>query len=234
MSGDDAVLPGHLYVVPTPIGNLGDLGRRAAQVLAAVDAIACEDTRRTWKLLTHLEIPRPGAFFACHDHNEAPAARRVCGLLETGRSVALCSDAGMPLVSDPGFVVLRSVREAGHPVVVIPGPSAVITALVASGLPVHAFTFKGFPPRRPGRRRRFFAEEAERSGSLVFFEAVPRLSGTLRAAAEALGERSAAVCFELTKRFERIERGTLAELAERMTGETRGEVTVVIAGVTRG
>ena len=227
----ERVQPGHLYVVGTPIGNLDDLTARARRVLSEVDAIACEDTRRTRKLLSHLELPRPRTFFSCHEHNEERTSRRVLGLLQSGVAVALCSDAGMPLISDPGYIVLRDVRAAGHPVEIVPGPSAVLTALVASGMAVHSWTFKGFPPRRPGRRRRFLADEAESTHTLVIFESAPRLPSLLSVAHEVLGPREAAVCLELTKRFERVERGTLEELAARYSEQPpKGEVTLVIAG----
>lgn len=220
-----------LYVVGTPIGNLGDITLRALEVLKSVTAIACEDTRRTAKLLSHFEIPRPRAYFACNDVNERKVVSRIIGLLRDGISVALCSDAGMPLVSDPGFVVLREAREEGFTVEVIPGVSAVPTAVVASGLAVHAWTYKGFPPRKPGKRRRFFSDEATSEHTLVFFEAPQRLGSTLRVAFEELGPRQAAVCVELTKKFEQIERGTLEELAATFESKgPRGEVTVVVSG----
>lgn len=224
---DDAPV---LWVVGTPIGNLGDLTERAREALAAADAIACEDTRRTAKLLSHLGIPRPGMYFSCHEANERHVVGRVLGLLRAGHKVALVSDAGMPLVSDPGFVVVREARAEGFDVVVLPGPSAVLTALIASGLPVHSFTFKGFSPRKKGKRRAFLEAEADSPHTLVLFEAAPRLPGLLQLAAEVLGPRQAAVCLELTKRFERVERGTLPELAERLDKPQKGEVTVVIAG----
>ena len=143
-----AVESGCLYLISTPIGNLGDVSARALEVLKAVGAIACEDTRRTLKLLSAFEIPRPSLFFACHDHNEQDAARRIVGLLESGVDVALCSDAGSPLVSDPGYRVVQAVLAANLRITAVPGPSAVITAVRLSGLPPNSFTMLGFLPRR--------------------------------------------------------------------------------------
>ncbi len=230
-----AVEPGRLYLVATPIGNLQDLTLRALDVLRGVDALACEDTRRTLKVLAHFGIPRPPAFFACHDHNERTAAGRVLGLLREGRSVGLCTDAGTPLLSDPGYLVAREARAAGFPLEVVPGPSAVTTALVASGLPAHAFTFRGFPPRKPGPRRRLLAGQRAADTTLVLFEAPQRLAALLADAAAVIDPgREAAVCVELTKRFESVARGTLGDLAARYAAEpVRGEVTVVIAGIGR-
>jgi len=230
-----AVVPGTLLLVATPIGNLRDLTLRALDVLRGVDAIACEDTRRTLKLLSAHGIPRPAVFFSCHEHNERAVVGRVLGLLGEGRVVALCTDAGTPLLSDPGFLVAREARAAGFPVEAVPGPSAVTAALLASGLPPHAFTFRGFPPRKPGPRRRLLADHAASDATLVLFEAPQRLAALLADAAAVLGpDREAAVCVELTKRFESVTRGPLSDLAARYAaGAVRGEVTVVIAGIGR-
>lgn len=224
-----------LSLVATPIGNLGDITLRALETLRSARAILCEDTRRTLKLLSHHQIPRPSVYFACHEHNERQMVDRVLGLLESGLSVAYCTDAGTPLVSDPGFLLAREARARGFVVEVIPGPSAVDTALLASGLPVSAFTFKGFSPRKGGQRRRFLDEDRRSRHTLVFFEAPYRLHSFLCLAVEVYGpDRQAAVCFELTKLFERVERGTLLELAERLgTGKIQGEITVVIEGRSR-
>jgi 16S rRNA (cytidine1402-2'-O)-methyltransferase len=229
------VLPAHLYLVATPIGNLGDLSFRGLSVLRGVDAIACEDTRRTLKLLSHFGVPRPSFYFSCHEHNERAVVGRVLGLLREGHSVALCTDSGMPLVSDPGFIVTRETRAAGFAVEVVPGPSAVQTALVASGLAVHSYTFKGFAPRKSGQRRRFLEVDAISPHTLVLFESPFRLGALLLDAATVLGAgRPAAVCLELTKRFERIEKGTLGDLASRFAvGKVQGEITIVIAGAGR-
>lgn len=222
---------GVLYIVGTPLGNLEDITLRALSTLRSVDVMACEDTRRTWKLLTHYEIPRPSHFFACHDHNENRVTPRVMGFLEAGLKVAVVSDAGMPLISDPGYVVARAAREAGFPVVVIPGPTAAVTGLVASGLPVHSFSFKGFPPRKSGQRRRFLEAELENPATLILYVSPHRISTLLQEAAEIFGDRPAALCVELTKRFEQVERGGLIELAERFADTPpQGELTLIIHG----
>jgi 16S rRNA (cytidine1402-2'-O)-methyltransferase len=220
-----------LYVIGTPIGNLEDISYRAVRVLGELSALACEDTRRTRQLLDRYEIPRPATMFSLHEHNEDRAARRVLELLEGGTSVGVCSDAGMPLVSDPGFTTVRLAAEAGHRVEAVPGPTAVTSALAVSGLPVASFTFKGFPPRKPGPRRRFLEVDAQAAHTLVLYESPHRLAALLADALEVLGDRQACVCLELTKLFERVERGFLSDLCTSF-GETvpKGEVTVVIAG----
>lgn len=225
---------GCLYLVATPIGHLGDVSARLREVLAAAGGIACEDTRRTLKLMSALEIPRPRHWFSCHDHNEAQAARRIVGLLEAGVDVALCTDAGSPMVSDPGYVVLREVLAADLPVTTVPGPSAAIAALTLSGLPPASFTVLGFLPRRPGRQRRDLERERESPHTLVLFESPHRVVRLLGIAQEALGDRRAAVCVDLTKRFEKVLRGRLSELVEPVEAlDRRGEITVVIEGLPR-
>lgn len=222
---------GVLYVIGTPIGNLEDLTARALRVLGELQALACEDTRRTRQLLTHYGIARPRTLFSLHEHNEQRVAARVIGLLEQGVSVGLCSDAGMPLVNDPGFVTVRRAASAGLPVSVLPGPSAVLAALAVSGLPTASFTFKGFAPRKPGPRRRFLAQEEELPHTLVVFESPHRLAALLRDALDVLGDREACVCVELTKLYETVHRGYLSDLLALLDGqEPRGEVTVVLAG----
>ena len=223
-----------LYIVATPIGNLSDMTPRAVETLKAVGVIACEDTRRTWALLTHFGIPRPGEMISYREGNEERAGKRILELLVSGVDVALCSDGGYPGISDPGFRLVRDVVAAEFPVGVIPGASAVNIALVMSGLPTSSWTFKGFPPRTPGKLRRFFEEEADAAHTLVVYESPFRLGAMLAAAAEVLGARPAAVCFELTKLHEHVVRGTLAELAARYAEEkVKGEVTVVIGGTMR-
>jgi 16S rRNA (cytidine1402-2'-O)-methyltransferase len=225
---------GVLYVVATPIGNMEDVTLRALTVLRQCDALAAEDTRRTRQLLTRYEIPRPRTMLSLHEHNEEHSAQRVAGLLEGGARVALCSDAGTPLVSDPGYRTLRLVVDRGFPVVAIPGPSAALAALAISALPPSSFTFKGFPPRKPGPRKRFFEVDAEQPHTLVVYESPHRLARMLRDACEALGDREACVCIDLTKKFEATHRGVLSALAEQFDGVTvRGEITVVIAGNAR-
>jgi 16S rRNA (cytidine1402-2'-O)-methyltransferase len=225
---------GVLYVVATPIGNMEDVTIRALAVLRQCDALAAEDTRRTRQLLTRHEIPRPRTMLSLHEHNEEHSAKRVVGLLEGGARVALCSDAGTPLVSDPGYRTLRLAIDGGFRVEAIPGPSAATAAIAISGLPPSSFTFKGFPPRKPGPRKRFFEVDAEAAHTLVVFESPHRLERMLRDAAEVLGERDACVCIDMTKKFERVHRGELSVLAEELSGApVRGEITVVIAGNTR-
>ncbi len=222
---------GTLYLVGTPIGNLEDVSERAVRVLREAGALACEDTRRTQRLLSRFDIPRPREFFSLHEHNEEHAAGRVVALLESGTDVALCSDAGMPVVSDPGFQTVRRAVEAGFAVRTIPGPSAVLAALSVAGLPPSSFTFKGFPPRKPGPRKRFLEADAEQPHTLVLFESPHRVGALLADALEVLGDREACVCVELTKLYEAAHHGFLSELAGTFAEKApRGEVTVVIAG----
>jgi 16S rRNA (cytidine1402-2'-O)-methyltransferase len=231
MTASDPPGGGTLYLVATPIGNLDDLSRRAARILGEVDALACEDTRVTPRLLEHYGIARPRTLFSYHEHNEEQAGRRILGLLAQGLSVAVCSDGGCPGISDPGYRIVRDAIEGGHAVVPIPGPSAVHAALLVSGLSTATYTFKGFPPRKSGARRRFLEADAQSPHTLVVFESPHRTGKLLADALEVLGNREAAVCAELTKRFERVHRGGLAELAARYRDTVvKGEVTVVIAG----
>jgi len=216
--------------VATPIGNLGDLTPRAREALQTAEVIACEDTRRTWGLLSACGIPRP-ELVSYRQGNEERAGEQIVRALQAGRAVALCSDGGYPGVSDPGYRLVRRVIAEGLPFQVLPGASAVDLALIASGLATSSYTFKGFPPRKPGALRRFFADEREQPHTLICFESPFRVGPCLRAAHEALGDREAAVCIELTKQFERVERGFLADLAVRFGDKpVKGEVTVVIAG----
>ena len=220
-----------LHIVATPIGNLGDISARAIETLRTCTVIACEDTRRTWALLAHLKIPRPAEMISYREGAEERAGARVLAHLAQGADVALCSDGGYPSVSDPGYRLIRDTIERGFELCVIPGASAVNVALVASGLPASSWTFKGFPPRKPGPLRRFFADESASPHTLILFESPFRIAQTLAAAAEVLGERRAALCLELTKLHERIIRGTLAELAAETAGtQIKGEATIVIAG----
>ena len=217
--------PGRVHIVATPIGNLEDLSPRALRVLREVAVIACEDTRRTAKLCARFEIRTRRV--SLHAHNEA---RRIPGLiarLEAGESIALVSDAGTPLLSDPGERLVNAAHEAGIAVVPVPGPSAVLAALVASGLPTRPFTFLGFPPRGGGARRAWLADAARAPGTLIVFEAPGRVAATLAELHRALGPRRAAIARELTKRYEQVVRGNLGELE---LPDARGEVTVVIEG----
>lgn len=222
---------GTLYVIATPIGNLEDITYRAVRVLGELDALACEDTRITPRLLERYGIERPRTMFSYHEHNEEMAGKRILGLLGEGLTVGLCSDGGCPGVSDPGYRIIRDAQEAGHTVEILPGPTAVTTALLASGLPASSFTFKGFPPRKSGARQRWLAADGEAPHTLVIYESPFRLGALLADAHAALGNRMAAVCFELTKKFERVERGALGDLAAAYAGKkVKGEICVVIAG----
>jgi 16S rRNA (cytidine1402-2'-O)-methyltransferase len=218
-----------LYLVATPIGNLEDITRRALQILGQVDFIASEDTRKTGRLLKHFELSKPQISF--HEHNQEPAGKRIMGLLEQGKSVALVTNAGTPGISDPGFTLVRSVLQTGLAVTMIPGPSAVVMALVLSGLPVHAFTFRGFPPRKTTARRKFLAIDQNSPHTLIFYESPHRLKAFLNDAIEVFGDRPAALANDLTKLYERVERGSLSELVAALAhNQPRGEYTVVIAG----
>jgi len=218
-----------LYLVATPIGNLGDITLRALETLAGADLLACEDTRVTRVLLDRYGIEnRP---FAYHEHNADEAGPRLLQALAEGRSVALVSDAGTPLVSDPGYRLALQAIEAGHRVVPIPGASAPLAALVGAGLPNDAFFFAGFLPAKDKGRRDRLAELAGVPATLIFFESPHRIAATLVAAADVLGgDRKAAVCRELTKTFEEFRRGTLAELAGHYeeVDNVKGEIVLVI------
>jgi 16S rRNA (cytidine1402-2'-O)-methyltransferase len=225
---------GTLQVVATPIGNLADLSPRAQQVLGGADVIAAEDTRRTLQLLQSLGISRP--LVSLFEHNESQRVPRLLERLAAGQSVALVSDAGTPLLSDPGFELVRAASRAGFAVQAIPGPSAITAALAVAGLPTQRFCFEGFLPARAAERRRALAALAHEPRTLVFFEAPHRIRATLAdLAAEFGAQREAVVTRELTKAHESIYRGTLAELgltAARDENFERGEITLVVAGAT--
>ena len=229
---DAPALTGGLHVVATPIGNLRDITLRALEVLAAADLIACEDTRVTRKLTDHYGITTPLTPY--HDHNAAEARPRLLARLAEGAAVALVSDAGTPLVSDPGYKLVRAVREAGHAVTVLPGPSAALAALTVAGLPSDRFFFEGFLPSKSGQRRARIAELARIPATLILYETGPRLAAALADLAEGLGAREAAVCRELTKLHEEVRRGTLATLTRDYAAadEPRGEIVLVIAPPT--
>jgi len=220
-----------LYLIATPIGNLEDITLRALETLRAVDVVASEDTRKTGNLLRHYDIKKPLLSF--HEHNELRMGEKIIALVQEGKSVALVTDAGTPGISDPGFTLVRSAIAAEVPVTMIPGASAVIMALVLSGLPVHSFTFRGFPPRKSGPRRRFIAIDKDSPHTLVFYESPYRVKAFLADALEVLGDRRAALANDLTKKFERVDRGTLSELVT-LAGQTelRGEYCIAIAGLT--
>jgi 16S rRNA (cytidine1402-2'-O)-methyltransferase len=218
-----------LYLVATPIGNLGDITLRALEVLREVDVVASEDTRKTGLLLKHFDIKKPQIAF--HEHNEAKAGQRIVALLQAGQSIAVVSNAGTPGVADPGFTLVRRAIELDLPVTLIPGPSALIMALVLSGLPSHSFTFRGFPPRKSGKRRAFLELDRASPHTLVFYESPHRLREFLADALAVYGDRPAAVANELTKMFESVRRGALTELiAQLEETEPRGEYVVVIGG----
>ena len=221
-------MPGTLYVVPTPIGNLEDITQRALRILGEVDLIACEDTRHTRKLLNHYSIKTKTISY--HEHNERERAAELCAMIEAGKSVALVSDAGTPAISDPGFRLVRLAVEAGVPVVSLPGPSALITALAGSGLPTDEFFFGGFLPARSGARRTRLEELRSIPATLIFYEAPHRIVATLKDAHQILGEREAVIARELTKLHEEIARGRLSELAARFSAPegARGEMVLII------
>ncbi len=223
--------PSTLYVIATPIGNLGDITHRAIHTLGRIDALACEDTRRTRTLYAAYGIPSPRTLLSYREQNEDHAGSRILGLLAEGLTVGLCADAGYPGISDAGYRIISDALTRGYRVEVIPGADAIEVALLASGLPTSSFTFKGFPPRKPGPRRRFLEMEKGSPHTLVFYDSPFRFPVLLRDALDVLGNRQAAVCIELTKKFESTRRGPLAELAAVFEGRTvKGEVTVVIAG----
>ena len=219
-----------LYLVSTPIGNLGDISQRALDTLRTVDYVISEDTRKTGMLLKHFDIKKPQISF--REDNEERALPKILALLDESKSVALVTDAGTPGISDPGFLLVRSVLQAGLPLTAIPGPTALIPALILSGLPVHSFTFRGFPPRKPGARRRFLQVDDASPHTLIFYESPHRLIAFMDDALAVYGDRRAAVANDLTKMFETLYRGRLGELVERFKTEPiRGEYVVVIEGL---
>lgn len=219
-----------LYVVSTPIGNLEDITLRALRILKEVDVIAAEDTRHTRKLLSHYDIHTPLISF--HEHNEDIAVDKVMRLIEEGKDVALVSDAGTPAISDPGFRLVRAAAKAGIKVEVIPGPSAVISAMAAAALPTDQFTFIGFLPEKEGRRKKRLSELAEYQHTLVFYVSKWKIERVLRDMLETFGDRPAVLCRELTKMHEEVRRTSLAELLEYIGGhEVKGEVTLVVGGL---
>ena len=229
---DEELAPG-LYLVATPIGSLSDITLRALSVLARADVILCEDTRHSRKLLAHYGVGTPTRPY--HEHNAARERPRVLVDLQAGRRVALISDAGTPLISDPGLKLVRAVLEAGHRVESLPGPSAVLAALSVAGLPTDAFFFAGFLPTKTAARRTRIAELKDIPSTLVFFEAPLRVAETLADLAAELGARPAAMARELTKLHEEVRRAPLNDLAETLKGETtKGEVVIVVGPPQRG
>ena len=219
-----------LYVVATPIGNLADLSPRALDAFKSAALIACEDTRRTWQLLTHFGVPRP-EMISYRQGNEERITRRIIDAVQAGTEVVLCSDGGYPGISDPGYRLIRTCAQENVPYEIIPGASAVNVALLMSGLSTSSFTFRGFPPRGPGALRNWFAEDRDKEHTLICYESPFRIAATLAAALDALGDREAAVCIELTKMHERVSRGYLSDLVkEYENAKVKGEVALVIAG----
>ena len=217
-----------LYLVATPIGNLSDISQRALQTLADADYVASEDTRKTGRLLAHFEIKRPQISF--YEHNKLRATTKIMALLEQGKTVALVTSAGTPGISDPGFTLVRAALEAGKEVTMIPGPTAFVAALILSGLPVHGFTFRGFAPRKSGRRQNFLAVDKDSPHTLIFYESPHRLQAFLKDAIEVFGDRRAALAKELTKMFESVKRGRLSDMLAGLDEKLKGEYVVVIAG----
>ena len=222
-----------LYLVATPIGNLGDMTLRAIDILRSVDLIASEDTRKTGMLLKHFDIQKPQIAF--HEHNEQRVGERIEEMLKQGQSVAVVSDAGTPGISDPGFTLVRRAIKEQLEFTMIPGPSAFVMALVLSGLPVHSFTFRGFPPRKTVGRRKFLEVDRFSPHTLIYYESPYRLAAFLGDALAVLGDRQAAVANDLTKMFEKVERGTLSGLMASMEKtKLKGEFIVVIGGAEKG
>jgi len=220
-------MPGTLYLVATPIGNLADITHRALQILKDVDLIACEDTRHTHKLLQHYGITTKTISY--HEHNEQQRSAQLIDSLKQGSDIAVVSDAGTPSISDPGFRLVRAAIESEIRVVPVPGPSALISALIAAGLPTDEFFFAGFLSARSNARRARLSELQSVPGTLIFYEAPHRLAAALRDAYEILGEREAVVARELTKMHEEIRRGRLSELSKHYEDEEpRGEIVVLI------
>jgi len=226
----EEILKGALYIVSTPIGNLDDITLRAVRILRSVDLIAAEDTRKTRFLLEHLGIQKP--LLSCFSYNEQ---KRIPGLLEklrTGSAVAVVTDAGTPGISDPAYAVIRSALEAGHPVIPAPGASALLAALIISGLPTDRFVFEGFLPVKKGRKTRF-ESLAEEERTMVIYESPHRIEKTLEDVLRYMGDRNVAVAREITKKFEQVLRGTVTEVLGRMRGAAaRGEYVLVVAGTS--
>lgn len=221
-----------LYLVATPLGNLKDITLRALDLLKAADAIACEDTRRTGQLLKHYGIE--SCLLSFHEHSGPGRVREIISLLKEGKKVALVSDGGTPLISDPGFPLVREAIREGIPVEAIPGPTAVVTALAASGLPTERFTFWGFLPAKSVRRRKELEEASSLEHTLVFFESPHRVLAVLREMLEIFGDREAVLSRELTKKFEEISRGRLSTLVEQFSKKKPlGEIVLIISGKGR-
>lgn len=221
-----------LYIVATPIGNLGDITKRALDTLRAVDFIACEDTRVTSKLLQAFLIKKP--LIPYHDHNGEKQRPKLEAMIRDGKSIALVSDAGTPLISDPGYKLVAALSEAGHFVTTLPGPSAVTAALTLAGIPTDRFLFLGFPPPKQGARKSWMETEKKTKATLVFYESARRLPQSMDDALKVFGSRRACVCREVSKKFEEVVRGNLVDVAAKYSteGAPKGEVVVVIEGAS--
>jgi len=220
-------MPGTLYLVATPIGNLQDMSIRAIATLKSVDLIACEDTRHTRKLLNHFDITTKAVSY--HEHNEKDRADELAGLLMAGKSIAAVSDAGTPNINDPGLALVKKAIEVGASVIPIPGPTAFVNALVVSGLPTDSFFFGGFLPSKKGERIRRLKDLAEIPATLIFYEAPHRIAASIADCADILGDRAAAISRELTKVHEETVRGTLSELKKHFAAaKVRGEIVICI------
>ncbi len=224
-------MSGRLYIVGTPIGNLGDMSQRAISTLKEVDFIAAEDTRVTMKLLSRFDIHTP--LVSYHEHNERSSGERIIERIEAGESCAIVTDAGMPAISDPGEPLVRACHERGITVASVPGPSAVITALALSGMPSERFTFEGFLSAASGERKKQLSELAGEQRTMIFYESPHRLTATLEAMAEAFGEREIAIARELTKLYEQVWRTSLSEAARFYAqNQPKGEFVLVVKGAS--
>lgn len=225
---------GKLLVIGTPIGNIADLGERALLALGQVDTIACEEPKETKKLFFHHEIPFPKRFIKCNDGNEKASANGIIKLLKQGENIALCSSAGMPGISDPGYRVVSLALKENIELDIIPGPSALTTALVGSGLATNSHLFLGFPPRKPIRQKKLLEQESETPHTLIFYISPRHLKEFLQLANTTLGDRQGCVAKDLTKKYQRFYRGTLSEILTQLGEEEfKGEVVVLLAGFSK-
>lgn len=220
-----------LYIIATPIGNIEDISLRALRIFAEIDNLACEDTRISRKLFQKYEIELPRNMFSYHEHNEAHAGNKILSLLRDNQDVGLCSDCGCPLISDPGYKLVSDALENDFIVEVIPGPCAIETALMNSGMPTSSFTFLGFAPPKSGKRKNAFLKEVESPHTLVYYESPYRVSKFLIDAKEVFGNRLISVCLELTKKFQSVHKGWLFDINEEfLDRKVKGEIVIIIAG----
>ncbi|MBF0448242.1 MAG: 16S rRNA (cytidine(1402)-2'-O)-methyltransferase [Magnetococcales bacterium] len=227
-------MAGKLWVIGTPIGNIADLGERALAVLGQVDILACEEPKETRKLFFHHEISFPKRFIKCNDGNETASANGILKLLQNGETVGLCSSAGMPGISDPGYRVISTAIEANIDIEVIPGPSALTTALVASGLASSSHLFLGFPPRKPVRQKKWLELEKNTAHTLIFYLSPRHIKEFLELARSVLGDRNGCIAKDLTKKYQRFYRGKLTEILAELGDEPfQGEAVVLLAGFDR-